>query len=328
LFKHFGFTGESTFFMEVGEKLGKGFYIICTAIGTAILTFWSALAGTFIFSDKWKEISGFLPSMNFILFNSFNLLFIFGLIFCIYGGIGIYIDQNKQQEENKKLSLENDKLRKSVGELKEALNFSQEELQNQKYETDKLNKELVRIWLKSLKSLGLNSTERVTIYYEFDDTFSLLARYSINPRYTKIHRQKFPLNQGVIGKAWQHGFHIEKDCPSSQNYPEYKEYLVKTYGYEEDKIDTLTMKSCRYVAIAIVDAGVHKGVIAFESTDPAFLEIDERENKIREYCRDYQGQLSEFVRNGLKFDRETSIRPDVKNKSVEDDILKTLGNKI
>jgi len=30
----------------------------------------------------------------------------------------------------------------------------------------------------------------------------------------------------------------------------------------------------------------------------------------------------------LKLDRETSIKPDEKNKSVEDDILKALENKI
>ncbi|MFP3416232.1 hypothetical protein SB773_32855, partial [Bacillus sp. SIMBA_074] len=86
------------------------------------------------------------------------------------------------------------------------------------------------------------------IYYEHDEEFYLLERYSKNPTYAKVHRQKFPLNQGVISKAWEHESHIESGCPHSNSYEEYVKYLDEHYEYKKEKIDTLTMKSCRYYA--------------------------------------------------------------------------------
>lgn len=327
LFKKFGFTGESTLFKDIGEKFGKGLYIYSAALGTIFLSVGSAFAGSFDFSKDWQTVFGFWLSIKLILFNPYTALIVGGILF-IYGARGTYLDQDRQQTQNKQLASENNKLNKSVTGLEEALNSTQEELQEQKSERNKLNKELVTTWLKSAsKNLELNSTERATIYYEFDDAFSLLARHSINPEYAKIHRQKFPLNQGVIGKAWQHGCHIEKDCPSSKNNAEYEKYLIETYKYEKDKINTLTMKSCRYIALAIVDADEHIGVIVFESTEPDFLAKNDRENKVREHCKNYQGQLSKFVRDGLKLDREVTIKRDGKNKSVEDDILQIMENK-
>lgn len=326
MIKKFGFTGESDFFKNAGEIISKALYIVSAALGTILLSFGSAYAGAFIFSTEFDKITGFWPSIKLILLNPIATLIYGGILF-LFGALGTYVDQDRQQSQNKQLALENNELNKSVTGLREALNSTQEELQEQKSETNKLNKELVTIWLKSaLKTLELNSTERATIYYEFDDAFFLLARYSINPEYAKIHRQKFPLTQGVIGKAWQHGVHVENDCPDAENSQEYIAYLIKTYAYEEDKINSLTMKSCRYVALAIVDADVHIGVIVFESTEPEFLN-NNRDIKIGDYCRNAQGQLSKFVREGLKLDREVTVKSDIKNKSVEDDILKTMENK-
>ncbi|MCX7089696.1 MAG: hypothetical protein NTV00_16795 [Methylococcales bacterium] len=326
MIKKCGFTGESDLFKNAGEIISKALYIVSATLGAIALSVGSAYAGSFLFFTELENVAGFWPSFKFILLNPIATL-IYGGIFLFFGGLGTYFDQNRQQLQNNELALANNELNKSVTGLREALNSTQEELQDQKSETNKLNKELVTIWLKSaLKNLKLNSTERATIYYEFDDAFFLLARYSINPKYAKIHRQKFPLTQGVIGKAWQHGLHVEKDCPDSKNGQEYTGYLIKTYAYEEDKINSLTMKSCRYVALAIVDADVHIGVIVFESTEPEFL-INNRDSKISEYCRNAQGQLSKFVRESLKLDREVTVKSDIKNKSVEDDILKTMGNK-
>jgi outer membrane murein-binding lipoprotein Lpp len=327
LLKKFGFTGESSLFRDVGEIISKGLYIIFAALGTVLLSVGSAFAGSFDFLKDWQSVSGFWLTIKLILINPFTALCLGGVLFII-GALGTYLDQDRQQTQNKKLASENNDLNKSVSELEEALNSTQEELQEQKSETNKLNKELVTTWLKSAsKHLELNSTERATIYYEFDNVFSLLARYSINPEYTKIHRQKFPLNEGVIGKAWQNGKHIEKDCPNSSNQQEYENYLTQTYGYDKERIDTLTMKSCRYTALAIVDADVHVGVIVFESTQPDFFEKTDKVDEIIRHCKNYESQLSKFVRDGLKLDREVTIKPDVKNVSVEDDFIKTMENK-
>lgn len=328
MFNKFGFTGESTVLRDFGEIISKGLYIISTALGTIFLTLGSAYAGSFDFSKTWSTASGFWSSTSVLIFSNPIAGFVVGGALLSYGLLGSFLDQERLQKQNKQLSLDNGGLNRSVTGLAEALNSTQEELQEQKSETNKLNKELVTTWLKTAsKNLELNSTERATIYYEFDEAFYLLARHSINPEYAKIHRQKFPLNQGVIGKSWQHGCHVEKDCPNSKNYDDYEKYLIETYEYEKDKINTLTMKSCRYVALAIVDAEVHIGVIVFESTESDFLEKNDSENKIREYCKNYQGQLSKFVRDGLKLNREATIKRDGKSKSVEDDILKIMGDK-
>ena len=87
------------------------------------------------------------------------------------------------------------------------------------------------------------------------------------------------------------------------------------------------MKSCRYIALAIVDADVHIGVIVFESTETDFLKENDTENKIREHCKNHQGQLSKFVRDGLKLDREATIKRAGNNRSIEDEFLQTMGNK-
>ena len=48
------------------------------------------------------------------------------------------------------------------------------------------------------------------------------------------------------------------------------------------------------------------------------------ENKITDYCRDHQGQLSKFVRDSLLFDKEVNIKREGKNISVEDDLLQLM----
>ena len=216
---------------------------------------------------------------------------------------------------------------KELDNTKSALNSVQEELQESKSKIIGLHGELVQTWLKGMsKFLELDSNSRVTIYYEHDEEFFLLERYSKNPTYAKVHRQKFPLNQGVISKAWEHESHIEKDCPHSSSYKDYIDYLNTTYDYKREKIDALTMKSCRYYARAIIDADIHIGVIVFEGTESNIFDNGLIE-KITEYCRDHQGQLSKFVRDSLLFDKEVNIKREGKNISVEDELLQMMEEK-
>lgn len=61
-----------------------------------------------------------------------------------------------------------------------------------------------------------------------------LSRFSQNTLYDKIHNNKFPLNQGVISKSWQHNEFIENNCPlynenSKRNYIEL--YEKETWVY-------------------------------------------------------------------------------------------------
>ncbi len=317
----FGFSGNSTLFSTIGAAIGKAFYILSASVGTILLTLGGAYAGGFEWETEWGCVSGFWPCSNLIVFNPFTYL-ILGASFLLFGGIGTYRDQRYQQDRIDTLEKNNAEL----DSLKRMLNSSQEDIQLQKAKMLELNFDLVITWMKgAFKALDLTSNDRITIYYEYDGVFSLLARYSSNPTYKVIHRQKFPLNQGVISRAWQHGSYIERGCPSWEQPDEYKRFMVDTYGYEVDKIDLLTMKSCRYLAKAIVDADDHIGVIVFESSDSAFFDVENREEQILAYCEGSQGQLSKFVRDGLSLDTEIGVRREGKAVSVESDILETVG---
>lgn len=320
MFKKFGFSGNSDFFKKLGEGIGKGLFILFAAIGTILLSVGSGYAGSFEFSTEWGKATGFGGCLSLFFWNPVSALFGGGLFFLL-GAIGTYNDQNRQNLSMTKLEQENDLLERT----KSLLNLTQEELQERSSRILDLHSELVKTWLKGAsKSFNFDGNARVTIYYEHDEEFYLLARYSINPKYAKVHRQKFPLNQGVISKAWEHGKHKEEQCPHSSDYEEYSGYLEKAYEYTSDKINSLTMKSCRYYAKAISDADTHVGVIVFEGTELNFLSGG-LEKSIDEYCQEHQGQLSKFVRDSLEFDKEINIKREGKKISVEDDLLRLMG---
>ncbi|WP_335992746.1 hypothetical protein [Pseudoalteromonas sp. CH_XMU1449-3] len=322
MFSKFGFSGNSDFFLRLGDGFGKGLFILLAAIGTVLLSVGGAFAGSFKATQGWTSVSGFWDSFSFILFNPYSALS-FGTIFFLFGAIGTYQDQSKQ---NKRMStLEDENLKYT--ETKSALNTAQEEVQETKSKLIEKHNELVTTFLKGVfRQMDLDTHARVSLYYEHDEEFYILARYSANPTYSKIHRQKFPLNQGVISKAWQHNCHEEVKCPSADDFEAYKQYLEDTYQYESDKINALAMNSCRYYAKAIVDADVHIGVIVFESTKENFLDEDLKE-QINSYCESHQGQIAKFVRDSLNFDKEVTIKRSGIQLSVEDDLLKELrGN--
>ena len=320
LFNKFGFSGNSDFFKNFGDGIGKGLFILCAAVGTVLLAVGGAYAGSYTFSTNWQSTTGLWSSLWLIVCNPISALFS-GAVLFLFGAIGTYKDQDRQNKKILELKAESEEL----GNIKCALNSALEELQENKSKIVGLHGELVQTWLKGMsKFLELDSNSRVTIYYEHDEEFYLLGRYSKNPVFAKVHRQKFPLNRGVISKAWEHENHIESHCPHSDLYDEYAQYLGDKYGYEREKINALTMKSCRYYAKAIIDADIHIGVIIFESTEISFFE-DNLENKIIDYCREHQGQLSKFVRDSLLFDKEVNIKREGKNISVEDDFLQMMG---
>ncbi|MEI6895549.1 MAG: hypothetical protein V5789_13190 [Colwellia sp.] len=315
MFNKFGFSGSSEFFKKLGDGVGKGLFILCAALGTVFLTIGGAYAGSYDFSTEWKNTSENWDYFILILFNP-NSALIFGGTAFLFGAVGTYKDQDKQKLKMEALEIDNNKL----SETKSALNLTQEELQEKKSRILELHGELVKTWLKGLsKYLELDSNSRVTIYYEHDEEFYLLERHSKNPKYAKVHRQKFPLNQGVISKAWEHDTHKEVECPHSEEKA-YTDYLHQNYDYDIDKIASLTMKSCRYYAKAIIDADVHIGVIVFEGTEIHFFEND-LEKQINDYCHEHQGQLSKFVRDSLSFDKEVNIKRKGKSISVEDEFL-------
>jgi hypothetical protein len=316
LTKKFGFIDKAGIFESLGVKLDNGFYIILSALGTILLTIGGAYAGSYNFSTSWSACLGFLDCIVMLL--KCPLLWLLLGAICLYlGAQGTYKDQNAL---NSQIS--------EAKETKKALNSTQEELQDSKSKLIELQRELVKNWLKSAsKHFSLDTHSRVTIYYEHQGEFYLLARYSQNPNFDSIHRQKFARNQGVISKAFDHGCHKEDQCPCpASTEANYSEYLNKEYGYESEKIKSLNMKSCRYLAKAIVDADNHIGVVVFESTQTEFFnKINDAD--VKKYCQDYQSQLAKFVRDILEYDKEIHMKS-TPNAQVEDELTQMVGGKL
>jgi len=316
LFKNFGFSGKSEYFQSKGASLDNGFFIILTSVGTIVFGLSCAFISSYEPIVTWSQFQGISGFIYFFISNPIIGMFV-GVPMLIVGAIGTYKDQNKQNKEIDKLKVENSELPK----IKSKVNAIQEELEAFKSKVIESHLDLVANWLKGLdKILKLDNNDRVTIYYENKEEFYLLQRHSRNPKYKKVHRQKFPLNQGVISKAFEDGEYLEILCPSIDDSPDlYKQFLQDTYEYESDKIDKLTMNSCRYLSLAIIEADIHVGVIVFESTSKNFFDTD-KAKKIKGYCKDHQGQLSKFVRDMLKLDTEVKVKIAGLDRTVESDI--------
>lgn len=306
MFGKFGFTGTSTFFPRIGEILHKGFFIGCATIGTLLL----AVGGPTEAGAKLPEESSDLSFETAEVFYQFlDISFLFGGVLFLIGAIGMYFDQDKQQKE----------IRNS-DTLRMQLNHAQEAFQSGLAKTRILQTDFAQNWLShAFKNLKLDSFARVTIYYEVDREFILLARYSCNPDISEVHMQKFPIDKGIISQAWRHGIHIEKDAPSYDDDASiFEGFMTKKYEYGSRKINSLSMKSCRFIAIAIKQADHNIGVILFESTDKGFLNGEEQCDKIEKYCTDNHGQLSKFIREAISIGHKETVGESPENELLQD----------
>ena len=82
--------------------------------------------------------------------------------------------------------------------------------------------------------------------------------------------------------------------------------MEKNYGYDKVKIDTLQMKSCRFIALSINEADTHIGVIVFESVLSNHFK-QQKINQINEYCKEYQSYMCDFIRDGIKLDKSAKV---------------------
>lgn len=213
---------------------------------------------------------------------------------------------------------------RSLESTKRTLDLTYEKTEAQGSKLRELQSELVKAALQSAFTvLGMKSTDRISIYYELDDEFYLLSRYSNNPELCKLHRQKFPLSQGVISQAWQHHFHCDQECPHSEKQEEYESHMKTKYGYEAETVRAFAMKSCRYLGYSIMDAGSPIGVMIFESIDVNFLAKDGSSDPevIGAHCSKYESLYSKHLRSGSSLNRELKAKAGRTGDSIDEDIL-------
>lgn len=209
-----------------------------------------------------------------------------------------------------------------VRNLNSQKNGYQENIQELNDQIYKLQNRLAVGWLKHVfKNKGFGTNERVSIYFELNNEFTLLARYSQNPTYNQIHRQKFPVNQGVISKAWAEGQWIEDKCPvHNLGNSSYKQYMARKYFFNQRDIDRFAMKSCWYVAVAISKADDNVGVIVFESIVQNRITTTDVEDLIR-YCKSEQSHLVQFIEESIALDNAKRMESPNIARNTDQDIL-------
>ena len=308
--------------IDIARWITRYLYLILTAIGTLLLSISCSYIKGFDFTLKWHSSIGIFEHFELIVINPFTWIFI-GVIILIVGLIGAYQDNKELLRSNNELKSENAKYQ----DLKRFYRSAIEDQYSLEIKLAGLHKDNVRTWLKGIfKQLELTTNVRVTIYYEFEDAFMLLARYSKNPNISKLHRLKFQFDEGVISKTWEHMEYINLDIPDFKSNPDgYYDAKQQEFAYHKSFLDRLNMKSCDFFGMAILDADQSVGVILFESNAKGNL-TKEKIAEIKRFCEPYQSYLAGFIREAVKYEKQLRNRS-TKYSDVDINILREYGGK-
>lgn len=302
---YLGFTGKRTGLLSkittILDGFGKGFYLALDVVATAILGIsaaWTTSKGL----EQYEIYFEFSLSGLFEFFKTPITYVFFSLIIYIISKGYQWSDNQNLLKENKVLEIENNQLKNKFKSTSEDVNELKTKIQS-------LYKELIKTWLRSsLKPLGLfEPCTRVTLYYFKKNYFYYVGRYAIDPENSKENTLRFELNGGVISQAWRKQTHKELGCPEykADDPFSYIDYVKNTYGFTEEKINSLGMKSCRYYARRIDDTSEPIGVIVFESTS-AIKITDKQIKKIESYCAEHESNLVSYIRYIRENDQASS----------------------
>lgn len=109
-----------------------------------------------------------------------------------------------------------------------------------------------------------NAESRISAYSVEHDRFVLLARHSVNPVLERRGRATYPLDKGVIGKAWAAGSATRTDDVETRE--EWEELLVENGEFTAEEAAGLTMWARSICAVRVDLGPTHKlGMIVVES---------------------------------------------------------------
>lgn len=244
-----------------------------------------------------------------LVFNPYVLIIV-GSGILIFASYKQYIQTSNLVKSIDSLNKENESLKESNRQLisekeqyHKSLEKSQEECALLNIDIIQARRTQVENWLKGLfKQFSLTTYDRISIYCVVDNSFYLVNRYSDNPSLcrntiSKIANleNKYPMEKGVIYKAWCHNKHYDSNCPAYIEDEEgYYSHMSREYGYDREYIAKINMKSCRYLGLAIKEQGNNIGVIIFESTNKNNISKSAIA-KIEAYCKDYNDYLCGFI---------------------------------
>ena len=297
----YGWTGKKRYISDFARSCERAFYTVSEYIGVLILTL-VATQIRWIFGNDFSL--DFIKNITFkdIIHYSLGLI---GLILLGYGRVhkgkdfkNLILEKEALQESVEKSSTTNEELSKKA-------RIFNEELVKSKQNYSDLYSKFLRNWLKaSMYALSMDKPNyRVTIYAYTDGKFLYVSRYSKNTLYNELHSIDFSPNEGVISQAWRLGEHIDiNNCPNYQKDKEgYLAYIKDKYGYTDEKINSLTMKSCQYVAFTVNDEGGPIAIIVFENDCKVENRITtQKVTQILSYCSIHNSQIVSYIREGIK----------------------------
>jgi len=111
--------------------------------------------------------------------------------------------------------------------------------------------------------------DRVSAYYYHAGEFVMVGRYSKNPDHRQEGRERYPVNQGVIGRAWGavEGVYLKNFPAGRQRWVE----KMTDDGFSEEETGELTMQSRTIAAFRIEDLNGSVGALVIETTEPKHI---------------------------------------------------------
>lgn len=138
-----------------------------------------------------------------------------------------------------------------------------------------------------------DKTERISLYIYNGNNFNLIVRYSKNPKFKSPGKGIYPVDQGCLGKAWEHDWHFDDKFPCPKNKKtEYEDYSNKKYLLPKKVSKALNMQSRLYAALRI-DGHDKKplAIIVVESIN----EKRYKESEIKALLKEQKEPLSHLI---------------------------------
>lgn len=134
---------------------------------------------------------------------------------------------------------------------------------------------------------------RASLYAHVDGQFVLAGRFTEHPLYIKPNRQRFPADQGCIGKAWLDGgdFAISLGEDTAKAGEEYLRIISESCNIGESEIHAIRMKSRFYYARAVTHDRIRIGVVVYESVKPDMLDVE----VLRKHAIEHETYLRDII---------------------------------
>ncbi|MFQ1801077.1 hypothetical protein ACK36F_01460 [Aeromonas veronii] len=199
------------------------------------------------------ELRAYLLNM-FSIDQWFTALFISAFIGAIWGSLGNYTTSSLLKKAYHRILTENEVL-------------------EQKNSSNAINcYELFSryIYNNYFSKFGLTSSDRISLYKMDMDLFLCVGRHSNNELFKTRPSKLYPRNVGCIEKVWQTGYYqVVIPYDPLTEFPQWKQYNIDNFGFNNETLDNLKMKSRALQGFRIQNAQLQTvAVLMFESVNP------------------------------------------------------------